>query len=107
VYTNIKNMGGKIELFPFQTQYPSETITGVVIDAGTRYKSTAINGKFGFQILKNGASPEITDNELDGEEPSKKTMDFDPDQVRVQIKPKGRQAQPRDKDSTPRQRRDK
>jgi hypothetical protein len=107
VYTNIKNIGGKIELFPFQTQYPSETITGVVIDAGTRYKSTAINGKFGFQILKNGAKPEITDNELDGEEPTKKTMDFDPDKVRVQIKPKGRQIEPRDKDSTPRQRRDK
>lgn len=107
VYTNVKNMGGKIILFPFQTQYPSETITGVVMDAGTRYKSTAINGKFGFQILKNGARPEVTDNELDGEPESKKNMDFDPEKVRVQIKPKGRRAEPRDKDSTPRQRRDK
>jgi hypothetical protein len=107
VYTNVKNMGGKLELFPFQTQYPSETITGVVIDAGTRYKSTAINGKFGFQILKNGAKPEITDNELDGEPVSKKTMDFDPEKVRVQVTPKGREADPRDKDSTPRQKRDK
>jgi hypothetical protein len=107
IYTNVKNMGGKIILFPFQTQYPSETITGVVMDAGTRYKSTAINGKFGFQILKNGAKPEITDNELDGEPVSKKTQDFDPDNIRVQITPKGRKAEPRDKDSTPRQRRDK
>lgn len=107
IYTNAKNMGGKIILFPFQTQYPSETITGVVMDAGTRYKSTAINGKFGFQILKNGAKPEVTDNELDGEPASKKTMDFDPEKVRTQIKPKGRQAEPRDKDSTPRQKRDK
>ena len=63
--------------------------------------------KFGFQILKNGGKPEITDNELDGEAPSKKTMDFDPDNVRVQITPKGRRAEPRDKDSTPRQKRDK
>ena len=107
IYTNAKNMGGKIILFPFQTQYPSETITGVVMDAGTRYKSTAISGKFGFQILKNGAKPEITDNELDGEPAEKKNMDFDPEKVRVQIKPKGRKAEPRDKDSTPRQRRDK
>ena len=53
------------------------------------------------------AKPEITDNELDGEAPSKKTMDFDPDKVRVQITPKGRRAEPRDKDSTPRQKRDK
>jgi len=106
VYTNIKKMGEKLELFPFQTQYPSETITGVVIDAGTRYKSTAINGKFGFQILKNGAKPEITDNELDGEVPSKKTMDFDPEKTRLQITPKGRRAEPREKGQTPRQKRD-
>ena len=105
VYTNVKNIGGQLELFPFQTQYPSETVTGVVIDAGTRYKSTAINGKFGFQILKNGAKPEITDNELDGEAPSKKTIDFDPEKVRVQIRPKGRQPELRDKDSSPRQKR--
>lgn len=107
IYTNVKNMGGKIILFPFQTQYPSETITGVVMDAGTRYKSTAINGKFGFQILKNGAKPEVTDNELDGEPASKKTMDFDPEKVRVKINSKGRKLEPRDKDSTPRQKRDK
>lgn len=107
IYTNAKNMGGKIILFPFQTQYPSETITGVVMDAGTRYKSTAINGKLGFQILKNGAKPEVTDNELDGEPVSKKNIDFDPDKVRVQITPNGRRAEPRDKDSTPRQKRDK
>lgn len=106
IYTNVKNMGGKIILFPFQTQYPSETITGVVIDAGTRYKSTAINGKFGFQILKNGAKPEVTDNELDGEPASKKTVNFDPDKVRVQITTKGRRPEPRGEESGPRQRRD-
>lgn len=107
IYTNAKNMGGKIILFPFQTQYPSETITGVVMDAGTRYKSTAINGKFGFQILKNGAKPEVTDGELDGEPASNKTADFDPEKVRVKINSKGRKLEPRDKDSTPRQKRDK
>jgi hypothetical protein len=105
IYTNAKNMGGKIILFPFQTQYPSETVTGVVIDAGTRYKSTAISGKFGFQILKNGAKPEVTDNELDGEPISKKTMDFDPEKVRVDIKPRGRRAQSRDSDNKPREKR--
>lgn len=105
IYSNVKNMGGKIILFPFQTQYPSETITGVVIDAGTRYKSTAINGKFGFQILKNGAKPEVTDAELDGEPVTTKTQDFDPEKVRVDIKPRGRRAQSRDSDNKPREKR--
>jgi hypothetical protein len=107
IYSNVKNMGGKIILFPFQTQYPSETITGVVMDATTRYKSTAINGKLGFQILKNGAKPEPIDAELDGEPITKTPVDFDPETTRAQIRPKGRQAEPRNKDSSPRQKRDK
>lgn len=35
-----------------------------------------------------------------------KELDFDPEKTRVQIKPKGRRAEPRDKDITPRQKRD-
>jgi len=73
IYTNIKNMGGKIILFPFQTTYPGETITGVLVDAGTRYKSTSIDGKLGFEILRNGAKPMASDSQVDGQPAVKQT----------------------------------
>lgn len=71
IYTNVKNMGGKIILFPFQTTYPGETVTGVIVDAGTRYKSTSIDGKLGFEILRNGAKPTVDDPAVDGQPVSK------------------------------------
>jgi hypothetical protein len=71
IYTNVKNMGGKIIIFPFQTTYPGETVTGVLVDAGTRYKSTSIDGKLGFEILRNGAKPMANDDQVDGNPPSK------------------------------------
>lgn len=37
---------------------------------------------------------------------TKKLKQFDPEKTRTQIKPKGRRAEPRDKDTTPRQKRD-
>lgn len=109
VYTNAEEKNDKIILLPFDTQYPSETVTGVIIEAGTRYKSTSIDGKMGFQILKNGGKPVVTDDEIDGAPPTalKVKPISDPEKTRVQITPKGRTPISRDKDSTPRQRRDK
>jgi hypothetical protein len=46
-------------------------------------------------------------DEQDQEVSAKELKQFDPEQTRVAIKPKGRRADPRDKDSTPRQKRDK
>jgi hypothetical protein len=46
-------------------------------------------------------------DEQDQEVSAKQLKQFDPEQTRVAIKPKGRRADPRDKDSTPRQKRDK
>jgi hypothetical protein len=46
-------------------------------------------------------------DEQDQEVTAKQLKQFDPEKTRVQIKPKGRQAVPRDKDTTPRQKRDK
>jgi hypothetical protein len=46
-------------------------------------------------------------DEQDQEVSAKQLKQFDPEKTRVAIKPKGRRAEPRDKDSTPRQKRDK
>jgi hypothetical protein len=42
----------------------------------------------------------------DQEVTTKQLKQFDPEKTRVQLKPKGRRAEPRDKDTTPRQKRD-
>jgi hypothetical protein len=47
------------------------------------------------------------ESEKDQEVTAKELKQFDPEKTRVSIKPKGRRAEPRDKDSTPRQKRDK
>ena len=45
-------------------------------------------------------------DEQEQEVTTKKLKQFDPEKTRTQIKPKGRRAEPRDKDSSPRQKRD-
>jgi len=45
-------------------------------------------------------------DEQDQEVTTKQLKQFDPEKTRAQIKPKGRRAEPRDKDTTPRQKRD-
>ena len=46
-------------------------------------------------------------DEQDQEVTAKELKQFDPEKTRVKIKPKGRKAEPRDKDTAPRQKRDK
>jgi hypothetical protein len=46
-------------------------------------------------------------DEQDQEVSAKELKQFDPEKTRVQVKPKGRRPVSRDKDSTPRQKRDK
>lgn len=65
-------------------EWPSETVTGVLLDAAKAYMSTQGKGNFTFKILKNGAKPEDV-NDIDGidsieggEEPAKLgTADLD------------------------------
>ena len=44
--------------------YPSQTVTGVLLDATKAYMSTQGKGNFTFKILKNGARPEDV-NDMD------------------------------------------
>lgn len=55
-YTTATKKGDRAVLQPFNFQYPSEAVTGVLLSAGKTYYSTGLKGNFTFQILKNGAT---------------------------------------------------
>jgi hypothetical protein len=63
VYTYASQKGDMIALEQFEVKFPSEAVTGVLIDAGKTYYSNGNKGNFTFQILKNGATPELADVE--------------------------------------------
>lgn len=73
MYTNTTDTADTITITKLEAVYPSQTVTGVLLDATKAYMSTQGKGNFTFKILKNGAKP--TDvNDIDGmdslEEPS-------------------------------------
>jgi hypothetical protein len=52
VYTDAKVVGGDVHITGFRTVYPPKFEGRVMIDAGKNYTSTAIKGKFSFDIGK-------------------------------------------------------
>ena len=52
VYTDAKVVGGDVHITGFRTVYPPKFSGRVMIDAGKNYTSTAIKGKFSFDIGK-------------------------------------------------------
>jgi len=57
MYTTAKEMGNNIVIESFNAVYPSDTVTGVLLDASKAYMSTQGKGNFTFEILKGGAKP--------------------------------------------------
>jgi hypothetical protein len=65
MYTNTSDTADTITITKLEAVYPSQTVTGVLLDATKAYMSTQGKGNFTFKILKNGAKP--TDvNDIDG-----------------------------------------
>jgi hypothetical protein len=65
MYTNTTDTADTITITKLEAVYPSQTVTGVLLDATKAYMSTQGKGNFTFKILKNGAKP--TDvNDIDG-----------------------------------------
>jgi hypothetical protein len=64
MYTDASEGKDTITINNFNAIYPSETVTGVLLDASKAYMSTQGKGNFTFKILKNGAS----DTEVSPEE---------------------------------------
>ena len=57
MYTDTKDGTDTITITKLTAVYPSQTVTGVLLDASKAYMSTQGKGNFTFEILKNGAKP--------------------------------------------------
>ncbi len=67
MYTDTKDNADTITITKLTAVYPSQTVTGVLLDASKVYFSTGGKGNYTFTILKNGAKP--TDvSPMDGED---------------------------------------
>ena len=67
MYTNTTDTPETITITKLTAVYPSQTVTGVLLDASKAYMSTQGKGNFTFEILKNGAKPGSS-NPIDGVE---------------------------------------
>lgn len=65
MYTDTSDTKDTITITKLTAVYPSQTVTGVLLDATKAYMSTQGKGNFTFKILKNGAKPEDV-NDIDG-----------------------------------------
>jgi hypothetical protein len=87
MYTVATETADTITITGFRAVYPSETITGVMLDASKAYMSTQGKGNFTFKILKNGAKEsdlEPIDNQKDEPKAPAKTTAKDLDAVTQQ-----------------------
>ena len=57
MYTTVTKAGDEFVIPAFKAVYPSEAVTGVLLDATKAYMSTQGKGNFTFEILKGGAKP--------------------------------------------------
>ena len=82
MYTDTQDGKDTITITKLTAVYPSQTVTGVLLDATKAYMSTQGKGNFTFKILKNGANPSDV-NDIDGEDSLEKpTVDIsNPDQL--------------------------
>jgi hypothetical protein len=65
MYTDTTVSGDSITITRLTAVYPSQTITGVELDASKVYFSTGGKGNYTFTILKNGAKADDI-NDIDG-----------------------------------------
>jgi hypothetical protein len=65
MYTDTQDGKDTITVTKLTAVYPSQTVTGVLLDATKAYMSTQGKGNFTFKILKNGAKPSDV-NDMDG-----------------------------------------
>ena len=82
MYTEATESADTITITGFRAVYPSDTVSGVLLDASKAYMSTQGKGNFTFKILKNGAKESDLDpvnNQAD--EPEAKLSSKELDQV--------------------------
>lgn len=79
MYTEAAESGDTIIIKNFRAIYPSQTVTGVLLDASKSYMSTQGKGNYVFNILKNGATVKDIPKEPESgtEQSAKKTADIE------------------------------
>jgi len=99
MYTDTVDSKDTITLTKLTAVYPSQTVTGVLLDASKVYFSTGGKGNYTFTILKNGAKPSDVNpmDDMDSTEPGtgsavKDTDDLDAETDRQRLKGPGARA---------------
>lgn len=77
MYTEANEVGDTIVIKGFRAVYPSQTVTGVELDASKSYMSTQGKGNYVFNILKNGATAKDIPQEPSSEETADRASDID------------------------------
>ena len=78
MYTEAVESGDTIVIKNFRAVYPSQTVTGVLLDASKSYMSTQGKGNYVFNILKNGATAaDIVDNNISTDQTQQRVADID------------------------------
>jgi hypothetical protein len=76
VDTKAKETAKEWEITSFESKFPGESITGVLLSAQKNYSSTSFRGNFTFKILKNNANPkafaDVKPDKAPGKQPKKK-----------------------------------
>jgi hypothetical protein len=80
MYTDTSDSADAITITKLTAVYPSQTVTGVLLDASKAYMSTQGKGNFTFEILKNGAKP-VDVNPIDGVDDLESTAELDTDDL--------------------------
>jgi hypothetical protein len=81
MYTEASETGDTISITGFRAVYPSDTVSGVLLDASKAYMSTQGKGNFTFKILKNGAKESDLLEPTANNEPEVKLANRDLDQI--------------------------
>lgn len=83
MYTSTSDSADTITITQLNAVYPSQTVTGVLLDASKAYMSTQGKGNFTFEILKNGAKPTDVNpmDPVDSTEPSTEPAAVDTDSL--------------------------
>ena len=111
MYTEAKETKDTIDITGFRAVYPSETVTGVILDASKAYMSTQGKGNYTFKILKNGATEKdlaMLDAETDTKpdpDPDTNLVDYKPKRTDIKASDRARKKAPGDAEALGRARR--
>lgn len=107
LHLNGSNKNDAYTVTGFTSKYPPNFKGTVKLDATKVYSATGIIGRVSFGYKGSGGENDSPEDEIGNQAPKKKVKGHDTSMSADKITRPGRRAEPRDIDSTPRQKRDK